>query len=236
MPLQGCLSPELVREFPRVRVGLWMSTTDTTDYGFSYGHVSNAPEGYLTEMEKCGQSAAQMGTRSVVASPYSTRLRPLSDLSDVFAADGGVLLESIEFVGYDATLGGSAHQNAANNTAIDASQSSTLDAYMASHFRGGILGNHQPNYCRPTVLVNGIAVFDLGDSAVQDVATGRRGHLGDLSIGIPLPFGVDYYREFDHVAAIEVYGGIGQWITTSAEPTAKLTRYPLLCMMRWRMR
>ncbi|MBU3742575.1 MAG: hypothetical protein FGM24_09875 [Candidatus Kapabacteria bacterium] len=236
MALQACLSPEVVREYPRVRVGLWLSTTDTSDYGFSYSHVANQVDGYVTEMEKCGQSASQMGTRAVATSPYSTRLRPLSDLAEVFNAESGVLLESVEFVGYDATLGGSAHQNAANNTTIDSSQSSTLDAYMASHFRGGIMGNHQPNYCRPTILVNGIAVFDLGDSSVQELTTGRRGHLGDLSIGIPLPFGVDYYREFEHVTSIEVYGGLAQWISTSAEPTDKLVRYPLLCMMRWRMR
>lgn len=234
--LNGCLSPELVREYPRVRIGLWMSTTDDSSNGFNYNHVANAVDGYVTELEKCNQSAALMGTRAKVTSPYSTELMPLVDLTELLTAQEGALLESIEFVGYDGTRIGSAHQNAANNSAIDTSQSSTLDAYMGSHFRGGIIGNHQPNYCRPTVLVNDVIVFDTGDSAVKNMATDLRGHLGHMSIGLPLPFGVEYYREFEHVTNIKVFGGLAQWIETSAEPTDKLVRYPLLCLMRWRMR
>ncbi|MBS1562365.1 MAG: hypothetical protein JSS89_12230 [Bacteroidetes bacterium] len=233
--LQGCLSPEIIRDYPKVRVSLFASVTDTND-AFSFSHVANQPDGYVTELQKCAQSSTAMGTEALIPEPYSTRLMPVSDMSEVLAAATGVLLESIEFVGYDGTLVGSSDQNADNNTAIDSSQSSALDAYMASHFRGGIVGNWQPNYCRPVVRVNGMSVLDMMGSEIQDAATLQRNHLGHLSIGIPLPFGLEYYREFDRVTKVEVYGGLAQWIATSAEATKKLVRYPLVCMIRWRLK
>lgn len=233
--MNGCLSPEIIRDYPKVRVTVFVSTTDTAD-SFDYAHVANAVDGYVTELEKCAQSSDVMGTDALTAEPYSTRLMPVSDMSEIFSQADGVLLESIEFVGYDGTSIGSAFQNAANNTAIDSSQSSALDAYMASHFRGGIVGNWQPNYCRPVVRINGQSVLDLSGSEVQDVVTLQRNHLGHLSVGIPLPFGMEYFREFERITKIEVSAGLAQWIATSAEAVKKLVRYPVICIIRWRLK
>lgn len=232
----SCFYPDIIRAYPRVRVALFMSTTDPEQSTFDYDYVPNQPDGWVTELERCAQSSAAMGTTAIAANPYSTRLRPLADMSDVFAAQAGVLLEAIEFLGYDGTRAGSPAQNAANNTEIDASQTSVLDAYHASHFRNGVLGNWQPNYCRPSVYINDIDVLaNMMDTGIVNPMGGGRNHVGDMGIGVPLPFVVPYYLPFDVVSSVKVFGGLAQWIATSAEPTEKLVRYPLLCVMRWRL-
>lgn len=232
----SCFYPDIIRSYPRVRIALFMSTTDTQQSTFDYDHVPNQPDGWVTELERCAQSSSVMGTAAVAANPYSTRLRPLADMSDIYASQAGVLLEAIEFLGYDGTRLGSAFQNAANNAEIEASQTSTLDAYHASHFRRTVVGNWQPNFCRPAVYVNDIDVLaNMLDTEVENPLNDARNHAGDMGIGLPLPFVVPYYLPFDTVSSIRVYGGLAQWIETSAEPNDKLVRYPLLCLMRWRL-
>lgn len=224
-----CLAPDIIARYPRVVLAIFHSTTDTVD-AFNYNHVTNAPNGYVDEIEKCAQSSDRMGDSSLVANPYSTRLMPVTPLDTIFNAPEA-MLEKMLFVAYDGTRIGSPHQNAANNTVIDTSQASTLDAYMASHFRAGIIGNHQPNFFRPTVRINGKSVLgNLEDSYVEP-----RGHLAHMSIGLPLPFEANWYAIFPNVQSIDVYAGAGQWITTSAEPTNKLVRYPVLCVQQWRV-
>lgn len=233
---QHCLAPDIVRLFPKVRTLMFMSVTDPTPSDYLFGHVADAPDGYVTELEKCGQAAAVMGSRAVATNPYSTRLMPVTPFDDLRNVPSGVLLESIEFIGWDSTRSGSPHQNANNVTAIELSQSSATDAHVASHFRGGIAGNWQPNFCRPEVLINGEAILSMNDSAIVNPATGARAHRGHLSIGVPLPYMAYYYREFTTISSIDVFCGLGQWISTSIEPTDKLQRYPVQCIMHVRTR
>ncbi|OJX57681.1 MAG: hypothetical protein BGO89_06835 [Candidatus Kapaibacterium thiocyanatum] len=233
--LSDCLRPEIVREYPHVRELLFMSTVDANEE-YSYSHVANTPTGYAAELERCAQSSSQVGTGLVQANPYSTRLMPVSVQDDVVGIDTGVMLEQATFIGYDATLSGSPLQNAANNAEIIASQASPTDAYVASHFRFGIMGNWQPNYCRPEIRIDGVAILSMGDSQVVNPATETRAHLGHMSIGVALPYTVHFYREMDRVRNIEVFCPLGQPILSSAEPTEKIVRYPVLCMMRWRTR
>lgn len=233
--LAACLYPDIVREFPHVRDMLFMSTVDPNEE-FSFTHVDNTVTGYVTELERCAQSSDVMGTQRVQTNPYSTRLMPVSNQDDVLQIETGVLLEEVLFIGFDATLSGSIYQNADNNTAIEGSQTSVSDAYVASHFRNGVHGNWQPNYCRPEIRVNSIPILTMGDSHVTDPVTGGRGHMGHLSIGVVLPHRVAFYTTFERVRSIDVYCGLAQWITTSGEPTDRLVRYPVLCLMRWRTR
>lgn len=235
--LMDCYRPDLVERYPQVRDLLFMSTIDPNQT-FDFAHVPNTVDGYVTEMQRCGQSATEMGTAAVRVNPYSTRLMPVSDLNNVLGpasagGNGGALLESVLFLGYDSTLSGSVHQDADNNTAITSSQSSATDAYVASHFRNGVMGNWQPNYCRPEVTVNGQRLLTLGSSHIVDTA-GASAHLGHLSIGVALPYAVHFYRHFPTLTSIEVFAGLAQWIATSPS-AAKLKRYPVLCVMRWRL-
>jgi len=98
------------------------------------------------------------------------------------------------------------------------------------------MGNWQPNYCRPEIRIDGVAILSMGDSQVVNPATETRAHLGHMSIGVALPYTVHFYREMDRVRNIEVFCPLGQPILSSAEPTEKIVRYPVLCMMRWRTR
>jgi hypothetical protein len=233
---QACLAPDIIRAFPKVRTLLFISTTDSSTSGYDYTHVANNPGGYVVELERCGQATATMGTRAVATNPYSTRLMPVSPLDDLRSTPNGVLLESAEFIGYDSTRAGSAHQNANNVTAIEASQASATDAYVASHFRGGIAGNWQPNFCRPEILVNGELILGMNDTDVVNPATGARSHMGHLGIGVPLPFLAYYYREFDRISSLDVFCGLAQWIETSAEAVNKLQRYPVQAILTVRLR
>jgi hypothetical protein len=238
MSLLDCYRPDIVEKYPIVRDLIFVSTTDD-DPSFDFAHVPNTVDGYVTELERCGQSATEMGTAAVRANPYSTRLMPVSSLNSVLGAaasagNGGALLESVVFLGYDSTLVGSPHQDADNNTAVAASQASATDAYVASHFRNGIMGNWQPNYCRPEIIVNGESLLSLGSSEIRDSAGASR-HLAHLSVGVALPYGVHFYRHFSTVQSIELHAGLAQWIATSAS-ASKLKRYPMVGIMRWRLR
>lgn len=162
--------------FPVLFISSTQATAVQTD-----GHIPNAANGYLAELEAVGQAAATVGTERLQASPYSTRLRPLTDLQGVYTRNESLLV-NINFWAYDTTLEGSAVQDAATLASIYASRSAN-DAYAQSPFINSLIGSWQPNFFRPAFRINGRNVL----MGLHASAFGGNANLGDLSIGIPIP-------------------------------------------------
>lgn len=199
-------------------------------------HVANTLDGGRLELLNCGASATAMGTKALVASPYSTRLRPVSNLSK-FAAYNGIYLLKAEFTPLDTTLTGSAPQDAQIDTEIIDSLLTDNDAYLQSRFRFGSIGDWQPNFFRPSLRVQG------GDDVFETLNNSNFGtsknNLGDLSIGCMLPYtwkpAIPLYlgKVTDLNEAIIVHAGAGQIVEDTVLAVKKVQRYPVHCYMEF---
>lgn len=183
--------------------------------------VPDAHTGYVTALAAIGQAGTAPGASSPSASPYTTLLRPLTDLTPIYQARK-VILRRIEFKVYDPTLSGAAGQDAATLSAISSSIASQNDMFAQSAFRSGELGGWQPNFFRPRWVVNGVNLF----RGLEKTGLGTQGNRGDASIGLPLPYCHEDYFDLGKVESIEVYAQAAQYIST----TNTFQRYFVQCL------
>lgn len=234
----GCLSPDILRLYPHPVVALFSSTVDTSNSNeFNAAHVADTHLGYVTELEKAGQHATAPGSVAVLETPYSTRLRPNAMLAELEALRGiPCIIESVVFYGVDATMqtpgetepiSGNTYQDPVVAADMITSQGTDMDANVASHFRNALVGNWQPNWFRPALIVNGQNIF-ANLAGTQLVGTnGDRNHRGDLSIGLPLPFTMDLAKEYPNgITSIEAHAQLVQYIPNTAS-ARKYVRYPV---------
>lgn len=214
----SCNEYEMLRIlYPRTIIAMFFSTTET-NAGQTNSHIPNDNTGYLTELEKLGQANASVGSRVLQASPYPTRLRPLTRLSAIYQSQE-VLLKDIEFIGYDTTFTGATGQDAATIADIFASRA-TDKAYAQSIYKNAMINNWQPNFLRPEFYVDNKNVLDfLTDNDFESP------NIGDKSIGIPLGKCFDLSIRLGKVQDITVFAQLAQYIVTEN----KFQRYPLLC-------
>ncbi|HVZ39941.1 MAG TPA: hypothetical protein VHI13_11735 [Candidatus Kapabacteria bacterium] len=173
-------------------IAKFFSSTDTSREP-SPAHIPDTADGYVTEMERLGQSTSTIGTAKLqydVASglPYPTRLRPVTDLSPLIGR-ATVRLVSVMFQAYDTVIAGGTGQDATTGATLTdtvtpgTSGYSSTGSYMQSRFRNSVVGGWQPNWFRPKLLIDGRAVF-FRTIAVTSLGS----HAGDLSIGLTLPW------------------------------------------------
>lgn len=171
----------------RIVLTKWFSSTDTSRAG-EPTHIGNTTAGMWPEIERLGQAATDVGSGTLQYSTtgdglaYSTRLRPISDISRLYERQH-VRIIWMAFNAYDTTTTGGTGQDAATLTAISDSLASTNDGYMQSRFRNSVLAGWQPNWFRPRILIDGRPVFF---GPLDTTTLGSR--LGDLSIGLTLPY------------------------------------------------
>ncbi len=207
----------------------FISSTETAN-SQTNAHVANTIDGGRLELLKCGQSATAMGSAALEVSPYSTRMRPVVDVSNFSAFDVLYLVKAV-FKVYDVTLTGDPNQDAQILTDIENSLSSVNDGYVQSRFRFAEFGSWQPNFFRPTLrLQGGPDIF--GNASTSNFAP--KSNKGDISIGFPMPYdfnpptprnmGVKPQNRED---ALELYAGCGQLVMDTATSTLKIQRYPV---------
>lgn len=199
-------------------------------------HVASTLDGGRLELLNCGASATAMGTKALAVSPYSTRLRPVSDLSK-FAMYNKIYLLKAEFTPMDTTLTGAAPQDAQIDTEIIDSLLTDNDAYLQSRFRFGAIGGWQPNFFRPSLSVQGGGdVFEFLNSSNYGTS---KNNLGDLSIGCMLPYTyqpvVPLYlgKVTDLNEAIKIHAGAGQIVEDTVLAVKKVQRYPIHCYVEF---
>lgn len=234
--LSVCVAPksmDILAEYPRP-VDVLMATTPEIN-GFSNNAapsgVADTDLGYYDAILYSGQASTTPSRGDVsVANPYPDRLRPVRGLRQVIN-DPDILFERIDFFGYDPTLTGAAGQDAVTIAEIANSlTSSPNDAYAQSRFTNAIVGNWNPNYFAPVVRFDDLVVCD---QSVTDVSDNHRGH---LSIGPPLPYGLEYrWILKGGMQRIDIRAQLVQYIANSASAN-KFQRYWLLAILRFRKR
>lgn len=223
----------LVRELWNRNTSLFatfISSTETANTQ-SNTHVADSINGGRLELLKGGQSATTMGTNVLTSSPYSTRMRPVTDISNFNAFDVLYLVKA-DFRVYDTTLTGDANQDAQILTEIEGSLTTYAnDAYVQSRFRLAEIGGWQPNFFRPSLrFKEGPDVF--GSSGTSNFGT--KSNKGDLSIGFPMPYEFHPPTPFNMGAkpqnvedALEFYAGCGQLVYDTVAAAFKIQRYPV---------
>lgn len=224
-----------------IRTAYWFSTTDTNPT-FEENWVPDANAGYwqvngsgIVEHDNLSQMPTSPGSDALSASPYSTRLRPMTDTRYLQTA-GRVVVTKIHFRAYDHRLTGSTYQDAATNTAIDNSLC-TYSSYVVSRFRDGLISDWSNNWFRPAFIIGGVNILrDLALPAVGSTdAFGNllTYNLADMSVGIPCPWEFnDLYAVINNseggqvVTAPQVYAQLVQYIPD----TGRYVRYPVKCI------
>lgn len=233
----SCALPyEIFKEYPNTVILSYFSSAMTdvikTDADKD-AYITNNHIGYVTEMERLGNSATTGpgSPNNVSANPYSTRLRPVRDADKVINAQK-VFLEKVEFYAYDATLAGSDYQDE-DVAAIITAGISTEDAYPRSHYRNAMLPiNFQPNYFSPVIKIDGKDI--IGGANASNY--GNKANKGDLSIGFPLPLCLDIYREFGKISSIEVFGKVAMAIDNGSlvNPVTYYQQFPIQAILYFR--
>lgn len=224
-----------------IRQALWFSSTEAAATP-TENYVPDTNNGYWTanglgyiEHDRLAQMASSPGTPAGAASPYSTRLRPMTDTRFLATAEK-IVLTKIHFRAYDHRLTGAADQDAATNAAIDASLL-TNNAYVASRFRGGIVSDWSINWFRPSFIIGGVNVLrDLQLPAIGSYdALGNliSTNASDLAVGIPCPWEFnDLYATIRNADGMQVtqmpqvYAQLVQYI----DATGMYVRYPIKCI------
>jgi hypothetical protein len=217
----------------QVVIARFFSSTDT-NLTPSAAHIADTVDGYVTELERLAQATATTGTAKLqydvgLGLPYSTRLRPISDLQPLIGR-GSVRLISIMFQAYDTMAPSGTGQDATTNSTVTDSVTpgtagySSANAYMQSRFRNAVVGGWQPNWFRPRLLIDGRAVFFR---SLDVTSLGTRA--GDMSIGLSLPWCWRGDCTLGRITrGIEVHAGAWQRIDNGSG-NVKYVRYAIDC-------
>lgn len=209
----------------------WFSSTEVASVQTD-GHINDAYDGYIIEMQRLGQAVTTPGGQGLLASPYSVRMRPLTDLSFLYGAKQ-VYLKHLLYQPYDTTLGDGTTstgtgQSAETLQAIETSYSTKADAYATSRFRNAHPAPFQPACFRPQFIVNGVNII----GSVARTAFGTHANRGDLSNGLPLYTCFDFQHilmDLEKVESVEVVGGAAQYVIGS-DATVRYQRVAMECI------
>lgn len=194
----------------------WISTAqDTTPKTDEW--IADNPLGYWEELAKVG---SQVSTPALPGSPIA-ELRPVVNLSNLLNANE-ILLRSLSFHCLDVKKIGSEYQDTLTNDAITDSLVSNNNAYIQTRFLNSVPPDWQPNFFRPSMLIDNKDV--LGNFA-STTNYGSHNNQGDKSIGLPLPLSYNFDYKFTSVKEIRVFGLCYQYIPE----TLKYKRYGIVC-------
>lgn len=202
---------------------IWVSSTEYA--GTQTDAHADSIADLMTELQQLGQANAAPGSAILQAAPYPTRLRPVTDLSQLIGRDA--ILTRIEYYAIDTTLWDGATQGTGQNAtvvaAIEDSLADATDAYVASRFRNGVIGSWQPNWFRPEIRINGQPVL-FGNLSRTNF--GNHANAADAGWGLPLPYCDDnLYISLGNVTSIDLQAQAAQ------EVGGLLQRYPIICTM-----
>ncbi len=225
---------DVLRAYPEIVPAIFVSSAQE---GFNRtdsdkdAYITNNPLGYMTELEKVGQGStapATINNNVPGNNPYSTYLRPVTDLSEILKAQK-VLVEKVEFYAYDTMKEDSAYQDSeAFVTMIDSR--SANKSYPQSYSLNSPAPVFLPNFFRPQVRINNIDLI----KGLQSSNYGTKRNQGDMSIGLPVPVCIDVYREFGRVTDIQTFAQMVQIIPNSSPQQWMAQRYAIQCIIYFR--
>lgn len=230
------INMEYTQKYPQLVIANFFSSTQSntakTD-AQKDSHIADSPIGFNDELRAIGQASVSSYSRDNDVdsnNPYSSLLRPVSDLKDIYKSQL-VFLEKVEFYAYDTTMEGADEQNSNVLDKIHGSQNS-YDAYVQSKYRNGMIPqNWLTNYFRPSLRINGVEMF----KGLQSSNFGDKRNKGDLSVGIPLPYCIDVYRELGEIHSIECAAAVGQIVYITGTTSYLLQRYGVQAILTFRV-
>lgn len=202
---------------------MWISTTQPITSQLTDDYIPNTWDGWLTELQKLGNSGTYTPGSTATEIPYPSRLRPLDNIS-LLAKAKNIRLLGLELFALDTTNPANTNQSATVNDLIKTSQSTPIGAYLGTRNFATIPVTWYPNLCRPNLQINGENIFD----SINNNAW-RSQNQGDMSMGLDLPYSrncSNYWENGIPTSAFAFEGAVGQFIVSGA--TTYIKRYPLV--------
>jgi hypothetical protein len=199
----------------------WFSTNDV--YPWTTTYLGDDSSAYLSEMAKLGLSVLyknnagviQTANSDIINVPYSNRLKPIQSMEWMRTARN-VLVYRVHVWAYNAMKPGATEQaaGASVNTAITASlTSSSNNAYVQNRFMNVVPVEWQPNFCRPSIRINGAEdLFESFGQAFLPLGVNNGNNYGDKGLGLRLPFNHSMRKHFDTIGNIEVKAAVRQLV------------------------
>jgi hypothetical protein len=226
---------DVLKAYPEIVPAIFISSAqegfNKTDSDIN-AYIADSAVGYLNELENLGQASVAPASRDNSASlnnPYSTYLRPVTDLKEILQSQK-VFVEKLEFYAFDSTKDGSEHQNSELFDEVYASRNGTKTYNQSVMLNGMMNSPFVPNFFRPEVRINDIDIL----KGLGSTNFGNRKNKGDLSIGLPLPYCVDVYREFGKVSKIEAFAQYTQILPATVPSGYLYQRYPVQLIITFR--
>lgn len=185
----------------------FISTTQPPNE-FSDSYINNSFLGYNDELEKLGNAVLIDSNTDVINEPYSSKLRPLDDISFLKRAKN-VTFINFTISCFDTTKHGSIHQNATANNILKNSYN-TDSPYAQTNFNNTIPVTWLRNYFNPIVKVNGLNI--LNSNSHNYFETDNK---GDKSIGMMLPKKFYLYHTVKQLDSLEIFGSVRQILTAN---------------------
>jgi hypothetical protein len=215
--------------YPDVSKQMWISSTMLSSENPAT-FIPNAIDGYVDELQELGQATTTIGTPGLIASPYSTIQRPITNFDPIIQAQN-VYLDTIEYFAYDTTITGGLGQDAAVVAAIYASRTGD-DILPQSYFQNGMFPgvNWQPNFFRPSFQIDGQEMI----KGLAESNYGNKANVGDLSIGHPLPACFQINKALGKISSgVTSIAQLAQIVDDAG--TNKYQRYPILTIATFRL-
>ena len=237
------LDYSILQTFPKSGHAIFMSSVESVGTQTD-AHIANTDQGYFEELEHLGQDDSHStapGSHVLNATstgPYSTRLRPVGNMSVLLAAPANsILLTSAEFFIYstlnDQTnyVPSSGIQDQVKSLPVQFASKSKNNIYAVSGIWNGLMPTWVPNYFRPEIRINNENFIRGLDTS----AFGNGNNKGDLSIGLPNPYCVEIFEVVTQmIQSFDVFAGATQRIMVDNGPTYYYQRYPVLCLLHYR--
>lgn len=175
------------------------TTQNPADASVEKGYVGDSVGDYQAVIDGATVASPTVGSESFSASNPTTKLRPITNLQEVFSADS-VELKNIYISVYD---------NTSNDTVDSSLSTSNTQSYVASRFKNSAMYDYQANLLRPRILVD-------GQNILSSLDTSFFGGKGDLDIGLPIGMNfenIDFL--LGKVSSIEVQAQAAQKVGTN---------------------
>jgi hypothetical protein len=209
----------LYGQFDTCFLEYFSSTQPSDNQTDNYSGLTDAWDGFDNEFEKLGNAvwykngAGVVQTPNIIDNPYPSLLRCMNDWNYI-TKKINITLYKVQFVAYNAMQSGSAFQNAAVNTAVTNSLSSSVnDSLVQNRLHRTIPVDWQPNFFRPSIKINGGEVLN----GIQETQDGS--HKGIKSIGSHLPFSIIVKKTFKQISDIKVRAAVRQKVPVVGSTT-----------------
>lgn len=187
----------------------FFSSTDPVP-GYFPDWYSGGWAGLITELEKLGNSVKVETETDILNEPYPSKLRPWQNMDWVYNVRNPMLV-SYNFYVYETTRHGSIEQNnTVNEQILTSLGASDTNAYVQGRFLNTLALTWQPNFFNPSLVINGIDLFQRRNTTLFNTK-----NRAELSLGLITTESRSIYYEIPEgrINTIEAEAAVRQLVT-----------------------